>query len=60
MSDSNEDEDDANLPSAAECDRLCKEFAEVTGTDSACAMYFLQDRQWSLEVRVHYSRSAKG
>jgi len=51
MSDSSDD-DDANLPSAAECDRRCKEFAEVTGTDSALAMFFLQDRQWSLEVRI--------
>ena len=49
MSDSG-DEDDANLPSAAECDRRCKEFAEITGTDTALAMFFLQDRQWSLEV----------
>jgi len=50
MSDSSDDED-ANLPPAAECDRRCKEFAEVTGTDTALAMLFLQDRQWSLEVR---------
>ena len=55
MSDSSDD-DDANLPSAAECDRRCKEFADITGTDTALAMYFLQDREWSLEVRVHYSR----
>ena len=50
MSDSS-GEQDASLPSAAECDRRCKEFAEVTGTDTALAMFFLQDRQWSLEVR---------
>jgi len=54
MSDSSDDED-ANLPPAAECDRRCKEFAEITGTDTALAMYFLQDRQWSLEVRIHCS-----
>lgn len=52
MSD-NSDDDDANLPSAAECDRRCKEFAEVTGTDTALAMLFLQDRQWSLEAAVN-------
>ena len=50
MSDSS-GEQDASLPSAAECDRRCKEFAEVTGTDTALAMFFLQDRQWLLEVR---------
>jgi len=56
MSDSSED-DDADLPPAAECDRRCKEFAEITGTDTALAMFFLQDRQWSLEVSmVHIGR----
>jgi len=53
MSDSS-DEDAADLPSAAECDRRCKEFAAVTGTDSALAMFFLQDRHWSLEVGVAF------
>ena len=56
MSDTSDD-DDANLPTAAECDRRCKEFAEITGTDTALAMFFLQDRQWSLEVGIHYRRS---
>jgi len=56
MSDSSE-EGDANLPSAAECDRRCKEFAEVTRTDTALAMFFLQERQWSLEVRIHITVS---
>jgi len=53
MSDSS-DEDAADLPSAAECDRRCKEFAAVTGTDSALAMFFLQDRHWSLQVGVAF------
>lgn len=51
MSDSSEPEDevDPNLPSAAECDRRCKEFAAITCTDAALAMFLLQDREWNLE-----------
>lgn len=48
MSDS--DSDDPNLPPAAECDRRCREFAAITETDTALAMFFLQDRDWDLEV----------
>uniref|UniRef100_A0A915IT64 5'-tyrosyl-DNA phosphodiesterase n=1 Tax=Romanomermis culicivorax TaxID=13658 RepID=A0A915IT64_ROMCU len=33
-----------------ECDRKCKEFAEITGTDSACGHFFLQDCDWNLEI----------
>jgi tyrosyl-DNA phosphodiesterase 2 len=53
MSDTNssDENDDANLPSAAECDRRCKEFAAITSTDTALAMFYLQDRDWSLEVQ---------
>ena len=43
-------DDEANLPSAAECDARCKEFAAITATDSACAMFFLQDRDWNVQV----------
>ena len=51
MADSSSENDSVDdLPSAAECDRRCKEFAAITCTDTALAMFFLQDRQWSLEV----------
>ena len=41
---------DDRLPSAQECDSLCQKFADITMTDSALAMFFLQDRQWDLNV----------
>ena len=44
------DTDDSSLPSAAECDARSKQFAAVTGTDTALAMFYLQDRKWDLEV----------
>ena len=47
MSDS---DDDANIPSKAVCEKRCSEFVEVTGTDSALAMFYLQDRSWDLQV----------
>ncbi|XP_041361676.1 tyrosyl-DNA phosphodiesterase 2-like [Gigantopelta aegis] len=48
MSDSDED-NDANLPSRDECEKRCQKFATVTGTDTALAMFYLQDRDWDLE-----------
>lgn len=50
MSDS--DSDDPNLPPVAECDRRCREFAAITDTDTALAMFFLQDRDWDLEKSI--------
>ena len=47
MSDSEND----NLPSGPECLRRCQEFATVTNTDSALAMFYLQDVEWDLEVK---------
>lgn len=47
MSESSEDE---NLPSAAECGKRCQLFADLTGTDTALAMFYLQDRNWIVEV----------
>ncbi|GFO05870.1 tyrosyl-DNA phosphodiesterase 2-like [Plakobranchus ocellatus] len=55
VSDSDEgksDEDDANLPSRDECESRCQMFAEITGTDSALAMFYLQDREWDLQRAV--------
>ena len=37
-------------PSGAECLSRCKEFASITGTDSALAMFYLQNLNWDLQV----------
>ena len=50
--DSDSEVDERDLPPAAECEQRCQRFAEVTGTDTALAMFFLQDRQWSVEVSM--------
>ena len=44
------DNDESNLPPADECEKRCQEFASITGTDTALAMFYLQDRDWSLDV----------
>jgi len=51
MSDSDHDEDD--LPSAEECQKASEEFATITGTDTALAMFYLQDVKWKLESAVN-------
>ncbi|XP_071545260.1 tyrosyl-DNA phosphodiesterase 2-like isoform X2 [Panulirus ornatus] len=33
--------------------RLVEKFAEITGTDEACAQFYLQDRKWDLERSVN-------
>ena len=48
MSDS--DSDESTIPSRDACETRCQKFAEITGTDSAMAMFFLQDRKWDLDV----------
>lgn len=50
MSTSDADDD---IPEVEVCDHLCKEFASITGTDSACAQFYLQDRKWDLEMSVN-------
>ena len=40
MSDSDQTDDD--LPSGEECQKASEEFAAVTGTDTALAMFYLQ------------------
>lgn len=45
MSDSDE-----NVPTQEEAERLCSQFTDVTGADSACAFMFLQQNDWQLEV----------
>ncbi|XP_064651882.1 tyrosyl-DNA phosphodiesterase 2-like [Lineus longissimus] len=48
MSGSDSEMSDDNLDGAV-CEQLCQEFAGITGTDSALAMYFLQNRKWNLQ-----------
>lgn len=51
----NESESDSDqksseqTPNGAECLKRCKEFAERTGTDTALAMFYLQETNWNLE-----------
>lgn len=45
---------DDDVPSASECEARCKEFADITGTDTALAMFYLQDRDWNVEVRTAF------
>jgi hypothetical protein len=47
MSDSEND----NLPSGPECLHRCQQFVTITNTDSALAMFYLQDVEWNLEVK---------
>ncbi|CAL1538597.1 unnamed protein product [Lymnaea stagnalis] len=47
------DDDDANLPSREVCELRCQMFAEVTGTDTALAMFYLQDRGWIIERAIN-------
>ena len=44
------DSDNDDIPPADECERRSQEFAKITGTDTALAMFYLQDRKWELDV----------
>ena len=48
MSEGDTEED--NIPDRETCEGLTQQFAEVTGTDVALAQYYLQDRNWDLQV----------
>jgi tyrosyl-DNA phosphodiesterase 2 len=52
MSDNSDIEEIKTTPTSAECLRRCKEFAQITGTDSALAMFYLQDLDWDLNVYI--------
>lgn len=52
MSDS-DSVDESKIPSREECENRCQKFAEITGTDSALAMFYLQDRDWELDVSIY-------
>jgi len=41
--------EDSDIPDAAVCQERCVEFAGITGTDEACAQFFLQDHDWDLQ-----------
>lgn len=43
------------IPDGKIATELVNKFAEVTGTDTACAQFYLQDRNWNLQVRSTYS-----
>ncbi|XP_067667027.1 tyrosyl-DNA phosphodiesterase 2-like [Haliotis asinina] len=55
MSDSEADSDvdEKNIPPREECEERCQMFAQVTGTDTALAMFYLQDREWNLEMALN-------
>lgn len=42
--------DDEDIPDVTICQERVEKFAEITGTDEACAQFYLQDRKWDLEV----------
>ena len=42
--------DDEDIPDVKICQERVEKFAEITGTDEACAQFYLQDRKWDLEV----------
>lgn len=53
ISDSESDHEEDNLPSGAECLARSKEFAKITNTDMALAMFYLQDTKWDLDKAVN-------
>ena len=49
---SSDSDDCIILPTAEECNKLCEKFVKATNGDSALAMYYLQDRDWDIEVII--------
>lgn len=47
---SSQADDEGFIPNAKEASDLVSQFAEITGTDTACAQFYLQDRDWDLQV----------
>lgn len=39
------------VPNAKQAAELVSQFATITGTDTACAQFYLQDRDWDLQVK---------
>lgn len=51
--------DDEDIPDVKICQERVEKFAEITGTDEACAQFYLQDRKWDLERSVNAFFEAK-
>lgn len=51
---SRSDGSDSDIPDRDTCQKLTEQFAEITGTNEACAQFYLQDRKWDLEVRMKW------
>lgn len=45
--------EDSDVPDGKTCEERCQMFAEITGTDTALAQFYLQDRSWNLEQSVN-------
>ncbi|GAB1609208.1 tyrosyl-DNA phosphodiesterase 2-like [Argonauta hians] len=48
------DEDESQLPSASECKERCDAFVKLTETNSALAMFYLQNCSWDLQCAVNF------
>ena len=57
QNDDSEEDVDLDTPSSAECLKRCREFASITGTDNALAMFYLQDTKWDLQVKIIISKT---
>lgn len=44
---------DEDIPDVETCQQRVEQFAQITGTDEACAQFYLQDRKWDLERSVN-------
>ncbi|XP_026275618.1 tyrosyl-DNA phosphodiesterase 2-like isoform X2 [Frankliniella occidentalis] len=51
--------DDEDIPDVTICQQRVEEFAQITGTDEACAQFYLQDRKWDLERSINAFFEAK-
>lgn len=47
--------DEGFVPNAKQAAELVSQFATITGTDTACAQFYLQDRDWDLQVHIFYN-----
>ncbi|KAJ8874107.1 hypothetical protein PR048_024948 [Dryococelus australis] len=52
-------EENEIIPDRDTCQKLTEQFAEITGTDVACAQFYLQDRNWDLEKPFHIVSSSE-
>lgn len=54
------EEDAGEVPSGPDCLARCKEFAQVTGTDRALAMFYLQEKKWNLQKSLDFYFESTG